>query len=431
MMLKKKLGLSISFILIIFPIYLWTLRMPLSMRFFDFNTITTSFGQLTGILGMAMLTIVIILSSRLKFLEKYFGGLDKVYFLHHFLGGLSLVFLLFHPVVLVLKFVKISLHTAALFFLPVNSGAVDFGIFALFFLILLLVFTFFTKFSYRTWKITHKFLGLAFFFAILHIFVVPSDISLFLPLTIYMGFLVLLGLSAFFYRTLFGKYLIKKLIYKVDEVNKLNDKVIEIVMSTKGERLKYQAGQYIFISFRNGGVSKDIHPFSITSGIFDSKLRITVKSFGKYTTRLRNLKIGAEAIIEGPFGVFSYLKNQNKNQVWIAGGVGITPFLSMLRSLKEKDYKIDLYYCVGTQSEIVFYEELKKISFENNNFRIIPVCGDVHGRIDIKTIKSISGNILEKDFFLCGPPLMMKGVRSLLLENNVRNENIHSEEFSF
>jgi predicted ferric reductase len=152
---------------------------------------------------------------------------------------------------------------------------------------------------------------------------------------------------------------------------------------------------------------------------------------GQYTAQLQNLKIGAEARIEGPFGVFSYLKSKNKEQVWIAGGIGITPFLSMAKSLIDKSYKIDLYYCVNTKSEMVFLEEFKKISFQNENFKIIPVCSDVDGRINIKIINKFSGNILKKDFFLCGPGAMMQGTRSILLENNVLSGNIHSEEFSF
>jgi predicted ferric reductase len=295
----------------------------------------------------------------------------------------------------------------------------------------LLIFTFFVKFPYKAWKITHKFLGLTFFFAVLHTFLIPSDVSLYWPLKIYMTVLVILGLITLFYRTLFGNMFPKKFKYVVDEIKKLNDRVIEISMSAVEDRMEFKAGQYIFISFKKGGLSREIHPFSISSGISDKKLRITVKSLGRYTARLQNLKLGTIATIEGPFGVFSYLNTSNKNQVWIAGGIGITPFLSMARSLTNQNYKIDVYYCVKTKSEMVFFEELEKISSQNRNLRIIPICSDTRGRLNTKTINSLSGNILGKDFFLCGPPAMMKSMKSILLEGGIPNRNIHSEEFTF
>ena len=430
-MKNRNIGIWAIFILIILPIILWILRMPLSERFSDSYSILTSLGQISGIIGMAMFIVVIILSSRLKFLENYFGGLNKIYFLHHFLGGVSLILLLFHPTILVIKFATISLHDAALFLLPGNNSAVTFGLVALLAMIILLVFTFFINFPYKTWKITHKFLGIAFFFAILHTFFVPSDVSLFLPLKIYMGFLVFVALFVFLYRTIFGNSVIKRYSYLVDRVKRLNDNVIEIVMSAKDETMNFQAGQYIFISFKADNINKEVHPFSISSGIFDEKLKIIVKSLGKYTNNLQNLKAGASAFIEGPFGVFSYLKSNYKNQIWIAGGIGITPFLSMAKSLKDNTYKIDLFYCVKNKDEIVSSEEFTKVVLANSNFRIIPFCSDLEGRINVQKIKNISGGISQKDFFLCGPPGMMKGLRLELLENDVSNENIHSEEFSF
>jgi len=430
-MKKDKLGIILIFLTIIIPIFLWILRMPLSTRFENFYMTIRSIGQILGIAGMSMFIVTMILSSRLKFLESYFGVLNKIYFWHHMFGGTSFIFLLFHPIVLVINILATSLQNAALFFLPVNNIEISFGIFSILALILMLVFTFFIILPYRTWKITHKFLGVAFFFGILHTFFITSDVSEYLPLKIYMVIFIFLGLIAYFYRTIFGSVIINKFKYNVDEVKKLNDKVVEIIMLSLDKKINFKAGQYIFIGFKGKNISTETHPFSISSGIFDEKLKIVVKSFGKYTTQLQNLKAGSKAIIEGPFGIFSYLNTKNKNQVWIAGGVGITPFLSMAKSLTNNEYKIDLYYCVNTKSEIVLLEDLTNISIKNNNFKVITLCSDTDGYINSKVISNHSGNLLEKDFFLCGPPQMMKGVRSQLLESGVHNNKIHSEEFSF
>ena len=428
---KKRVGISVIFILVIFPMFLWSLMMPLASRFGNFDMTATSLGEISGLLGMVLLTITIILSGRFKFMEPYFGGLDRIYFWHHFLGGIALISLLFHPIILAIRFFGVSLHEAAVFLSPGNGAAMDFGILGLLFLIILLIFTFFIKFPYKTWKITHKFLGVVFILAILHTFLIQSDVSMYWLLKIYMGILVLCGLGALFYRTIFGNILPKKFTYSVDEIKKLNGGIVEITMSARGERMGFKAGQYIFISFKNGGVGGEIHPFSISSSGSDKNLKIIVKSLGKYTARIQNLKLGATARVEGPFGIFSYTNTSNKNQIWIAGGIGITPFLGMARSLSGGDYKIDLYYCAKNSSEMVFLSEMEKISMQNKNFRIIKICSDTRGRLGVQTINALSGSILEKDFFLCGPLVMMKSMRKALLENGVPNKSIHSEEFNF
>ena len=430
-MKKEKIGVFIIFLLLLFTIFLWYLRMPLADRFLNFYAITTSLGQISGLVGMVLFIITIILSSRLQFFEDYFGGLNKVYFWHHFLGGISLILLLFHPIVLLIKFISVSLISAFLFLLPIGEMSITFGMIALLFMILLLYFTFFTNFRYRTWKVTHKFLGIAFFFAILHTFFVPSDVSLYLPMKIYMGFLVLLGILVFIYRTLFGKIFVPKFFYIVEKVNQLNEKVVEIIMFPQTEKLNFLPGQFIFLSFKGKGITREIHPFSISSGRFDNKLSVIVKNLGDYTAKLKNLRAGSMAIIEGPYGKFSYLNSCNNDQVWIAGGIGITPFLSMARSFRNNNFKIDLYYCSQTKDELVFFEELSNISNNKTNFRLVPFCADVKGHINIKTINNFSGDIKGKDFFLCGPPAMMRSLRSQLLVNGVARKNIHSEEFNF
>ncbi|MFA6273540.1 MAG: ferric reductase-like transmembrane domain-containing protein [Candidatus Paceibacterota bacterium] len=430
-MKKERVGAFVIFILLFLPIVFWVSRIPLIDRFDSFNPIITSIGQILGLVGMAMFVITIILSSRLKFLEDYFGGLNKIYFWHHFLGGFSLVFLLFHPMVLVLKFITTSLRSAALFFIPGTDLFITFGIIALLTLILLLIFTLFINFPYKTWKITHKFMGVVFFFAILHTFFIPSDVSLYLPMKIYMGFLVSLGILAYLYRTIFGSILVKKFFYTVDQINQLNDKVVEIVMSAKSERINFLPGQFIFISFRGEGISRESHPFSISSGVQEDKLKVIVKNLGDYTAKLGNLKTGIEAKIEGPFGKFSYLHSSSRDQVWIAGGVGITPFISMAKSFVNNNYKVDLYYCTQTEDEMIFSKEFSEISIKNSNFRLVPFCADIKGRISVQAIVNFSGNLLQKDFFLCGPPLMMKNIRSQLIGMDVSRKNIHSEEFNF
>src|SRR6185436_3048157 len=99
------------------------------------------------------------------------------------------------------------------------------------------------------------------------------------------------------------------------------------------------------LSIRAGEISNQFHPFSITSAPAERTLRITVKAIGDYTNALRRLlDEGAEAIVEGPFGSFSNAGLPQPRQIWAAGGIGVTPFLSMARSLGDGGPAVHFYY---------------------------------------------------------------------------------------
>ena len=106
----------------------------------------------------------------------------------------------------------------------------------------------------------------------------------------------------------------------------------EISMVPEHKPIKYKSGQFVFVRFYNQRLTKESHTFSIASKSNDETLRIVVKKLGDYTSNMEELKVGDKVAVEGPYGRFNY-KNYSRDQVWIAGGIGITPFLGMVRDL--------------------------------------------------------------------------------------------------
>ncbi len=335
--IKNNLGWLAILVLSFLPIFFWIATKSINTRFVSSTATLTSLGQITGLVGMAMFAIVLILSGRFKFLEDYFGGLNKIYLAHHLFGGVAFVLMLFHPLFLAGKYLFVSTKSAALFLLPSSDWPVNFGIFGLLFLIIFLVITFFIKLPYEKWKLSHKFLGFAFFLVGLHSFLIPSDISRSLPLRIYILSIAGIGLLVYVYRTILGFILVKKFTYVVQDIKYLDEKVVEIELSPQDKTLHFKPGQFAFVSFQSQDIGFETHPFSFTSSPFDRNLKIAVKNLGDFTAKLKNLKSGTIAKIEGPFGRF--LSQNFKDQIWIAGGIGITPFLSMARTLKERGGK--------------------------------------------------------------------------------------------
>ncbi len=434
--LKIHLGWIIIIILIIIPAIIWLLMMPLSLRFDGFVDDMISLGQLSGLLGTAMFALALILGARLKFFDKYLTGLSRVYVNHHRLGATAFSLLLFHPLFLTMRYVSFSLTSAAQFWLGSTGWSVVLGELSLFGLILLLVLTFFIKLHYNVWKNTHKYLGLAFFLGALHMFFIESDVSRNFYLRFYMLTLVAMGIIAYVFQTFLGKWLVKRYLYIVKEVKSISSEAVEITLSPFDlqKKIVYAPGQFVFINFNDRTVSVEQHPFSFLSAPQENTIKFGIKNLGDYTNKMKDITSGTLAKIEGPYGQFTYYNFSHKKQIWIAGGIGITPFISMAKDLalqaSRSEYIIDLYYCVRQPEELFWLNELLNVSQKCQNFHVYDYCSTVKGQINAKIINEQSGGLLDKDILFCGPSGMMKSLREQFKQLGVSSRFIHSDEFS-
>jgi len=416
-------GWFILSILSLIPAVIWMFSSP----YFSIR----SFGDVAGLCGMAMFSLVMILSARLKFFEKFFKGINESYTAHHFFGGLAFVLLLFHPLFLAYNYLLVSFNEAALFLLPGQSWPKNFGILGLFVMIVTLVITFYTKLKYQVWKFTHKFLGIAFIFAFLHTFFIGADIATNQVLKIYLFVLGILAIITYFYRTLFADYFVRVFEYIVKDVNQNKDNIWEIELTPRKKEIKFVPGQFGFVKFFSKELGKEPHPFSFSSA-GGNPLKIAVKELGDYTGKIGNLKLGDLVAVEGPFGAFSLKNHSNKKQVWIAGGVGVTPFLSMLRSVTEKDsdYKIYLYYSVKNENSLAFREEISEITQKYKNLKVNFWVTEERGFLTAKAVKEEILDLEERDVLICGPSLMMSALEKQLIDQGVNGKKIHMEEFT-
>jgi predicted ferric reductase len=427
---KSRIGIITIALLTAIPLVIWLTAQPLGSRFSSNAVALISLGQIFGLAGMTLFSINLILAARIDWMEKYFGGMNEVYNRHHLNGQYAFCLLLMHPLFLLISRLMSSLKIALLFIIPGNNLPNTLGIIALLSMMAVMILTLYKKPAYHIWKWIHKMMVVSFTGAVLHILLVQSDISRIAILKTYMLVLAALGLSAGTYRMLVGLGIVKDSVYTVVSVRALNDQVTEITMKPKGKPLKHKAGQFIFISFSG---MPEYHPFTISSPPSDDSILLTIKSSGDYTNKLPKLMPGAKAKIEGPFGVFTYANANYKEQIWVAGGIGITPYLSMARALKtdaaRESYKIDLYYSVKTEPEFVKLDELKEIESSGKFLRVIPWITEKSGFITFEDIMKLSNGLNNKDIYICGPGAMAGALKSQMKILKVPKENIHSEEF--
>jgi predicted ferric reductase len=403
---------------------------PFGSRFSDFVTICTSIGQILGLMGITLFSINLILAGRSKFLDRYFNGLDKVYAHHRMIGSLAFSMMLFHPIFLMIKYLAISTKEAALFFVPFINVPITWGIISLLIMIILIVFTLYIKLKYHIWKISHKFMTVAFIFAIFHTFHISSDISRNNFLRYYILLFALVGIILSIRQAFLNKVLVKKLKYKIKEVKGLNKDIVSIEMSPVENKIKFQPGQFVFVSFDDKNTTRESHPFSIASSPNENNFKLVIKNFGDFTSKLSILSTNTDVLVEGPYGNFSFNNIKNKNQVWIAGGIGITPFLSMSKSLDDS-YDVSLYYCVKEDNEAVLLDEFTKIQEINKNFKIKLWISSKNGFINANIISSEIGELGGKDIFMCGPSVFMNSLNEQFIVLKVEKNKIHYENFNF
>jgi predicted ferric reductase len=388
-------------------------------------------GDMLGLTGFAMFAVVIILSGRTKFIERFFNGVNDGYTAHHFFGGLAFVLLLFHPLLLAYDYLLVSVQAAAMFLLPSADWAQIFGTIALTVMTATLVITFYMKIRYQIWKFSHKFMGLAFGFAFFHVFFIGGDVGLNYGLKIYLLILSVLAIIIYFYRSLFSSFLVKTYQYVIEDVKPFEDKIWEASLKpANGKAIRFEPGQFAFVKFSSKVLSREAHPFSFSSPDGEN-LKIAIKEAGDYTKKIGGLTKGEIADIEGPFGIFSFKNIENQKQIWVAGGVGITPFLSMLRSLGQADqnYKIDFYFSVRDKSCIAFKEEIESIAKINKNLNVIFWTSDTNGFISAEKIKLRTSDIMQRDILICGPDAMMLALKNQFLRMGLKKEEVHTEEF--
>jgi predicted ferric reductase len=430
---RRFLGPLIIGLIALFPAGVWLFMEPLGGRFDSLGTAMLSFGQLAALTGMALFSINLILSAKFRVVENLFNGLNRVYIDHHRTGGLAFILLLAHPLFLSLQYLTTSLGAAFSFLVDFDDLDLLLGKIGLITMIIVLGITFYTYWKYEYWKMSHRFMGLAFFLGGLHAFLIESDISENLFLRYYMLGLAGIGLISYIWHSLAKSDQYKEIVFKVDSVKEAAANVTEIKLVPEKQAFSFLPGQFGFIRFMQEGIPVESHPFSLITPLSGGGFNLGIKAVGDFTTAVKNLRTGTSARVEGPHGVFSYLLTESKRQIWMAGGIGITPFLSMARDLNlhgRKEYKIDLFYSVRSSGEATFLDELSEIIKNNPVFSVYPFFSNSQGFISAEFIKKTLGDIEDHDIFLCGPPVFMASLREQFVAKGVPNDKIYSEEFS-
>jgi len=238
------------------------------------------------------------------------------------------------------------------------------------------------------------------------------------------------GLGFYFYRELLARLFLSLHDYQVDTVREVDEGLVEIAMRPVGRGMTFVPGQFamIYLEAKDGWHR---HPFTISSAPHEDVVRFTVKALGDYTSRLQELvEPGMPAVIGGPHGRFSHWKGTDR-QVWIAGGVGVAPFLSWLRALDgDLSHRVDFFY--SADGEAPFADEIRAIAARHESLHVHLIDTGVDGRLTPeRVLGAADGNRGGLSVFMCGPRGMVRSFQTSLRAAGVPARRIHREHFDW
>lgn len=238
----------------------------------------------------------------------------------------------------------------------------------------------------------------------------------------------------------------KQYTYSVTKIDRNAADVVVIDMADKKGRpvFDFKPGQYVMVSYKNEkGVVPDKHAFSIASAPSQKdRLTLGIKILGNFTQGIAKLKVGDDIFVSGPFGDFVFDDKKHKDLVMIAGGIGITPFMSAMRYATDTGLpnKLSLLYSNRTLAGTLFMQEIREMQERNANLRALFSVTDealpgnapdiIGERLSGQVISETLGGFDGKTFFLCGPKGFMEAMKNELRVRGATADQIAMEEFS-
>jgi len=420
-------GVTLLAVVALANIVLWLLARPNGQPTGRF------IGELCGAEAVLLFSCSLVLATLLAPIERAFGGLDRVALWHRraAIGGVLLLI----P--------HVALVSAAPDRYATSFGHA-LGDVALVGLLILTLWALapslraarwpgvirrMARASYQRWLTAHRLTGLFVMVAVVHGAIV--DPMLHRSTLLLVVFLVVggVGTGAYLYRELFARYFVPIYDYTVVDVQRLNKTTLTVTLSPMRRSLSFTPGQFVFVALGGAG-GWERHPFSVSSSPSDSRLEVTIKASGDYTRELYDkLRPGVPAKLAGPFGGFDY-RAGGRDQIWIAGGIGVTPFLSWTRSIDGRfDRSVDFYYSVAHADDAVYLDEFRAVSDRHPSLRVHLVCADADGMLTPDQVIRAVPSGTSPWVYMCGPPPMMKAFSAGLHRHGISKSRVRWEQF--
>jgi len=401
------------------------------------------FSVALGFAGLAMMCLQFVLTARFRWLKAPYGS-DIVYYFHRQISLVAFAIVLAHPLIL---FIEDPARLALLNIFAAPWRA-RFGVTAVLALIVLVAISLWRvrfRIHYDAWRIWHGILATAAVsLAMAHVVLVGHYVSVPWKMVLWIGYgSFWVGLLA--YVRVLKPWLELRRPYIVTQVKPERGNAWTIAVRPDGHAgMTFEPGQFAWLTLRSSPFADREHPFSFSSSAADTgELAFTIKERGDFTRRVGQVRPGERAYLDGPHGAFTTDRhNHAVGFVFIAGGVGITPLMSMLRTLADREDRrpLTLIYANRDWEGVIFREELEALEASGRlALRVVYVLEQPpeawSGERGFVTAEILRRHLPpgaqrnQYEIFICGPQPMMDAVERALVGLGVAVGDIHTERF--
>jgi predicted ferric reductase len=391
---------------------------------------------LSGLLSLALMSLAMLLATRPVWLEAPLGGMDRIYRTHKWAGILGIGLAAAHWLVEmgddILKSMigregRLPKDRVAGFHEILRDLAEDMGEWAIYAVLLMLAITLWRRFPYRAWRLVHRAMPVLYLVLACHaILLAPRDYWR-QPAGALVAALVAAGSYAAFRALAGGIGRTRRHAATLVTIEQAAPEVTSVRCRVGDDWPGHRPGQFAFVTFdaREGG-----HPFTIANADSgDGTLGFQIKALGDYTgTLARRLAVGQPVSIEGPYGCFDLDRcDARARQIWIAGGIGVTPFLAWLEALSRGRARApvaELHYCTRDGATDPFVGRLQALCTQLPSIRLTVHDARAGDRLQAEALGDAAG----VEVWFCGPSGLTEALRAGLARLGQR-PLFHQEAF--
>ncbi len=427
-------GIAVYFLLAMAPVLLMLVGHGRPPR-----TMLREFSVAIAFAGLSVMGLQLLLAARFKALKAPYG-IDAVYHFHREVSLVALGLVALHPVLLVIDD-PATLELFRFFSAPVRAR---FALLSLAATVLVVVLSYFRgrlRLDYETWRRSHGALAVVLLAAaVVHVELVGYYVSTPAKRVLWLLYptvwVLVLG-----WTRIARPYLMLRRPWRVAQVREERGRAWTLRLEpSHAAPFSFDPGQFVWLHLRHSPFAMAEHPFSISSSAQDSSaIEVTVKELGDFTARIGDVTLGELAYVDGPYGQFSVDRHRARAYGFIVGGVGITPVMSMLRTMaaRRDTRPLVLLYAASSLEEMTFREEIETLAAGvlNLDFVAVPARPEpgwtgASGFVTQELIERTFGpGRTEFEYFVCGPEPMMRAVSVALGASGVHASQIRYELF--
>ncbi|MFW5748494.1 MAG: ferric reductase-like transmembrane domain-containing protein [Chloroflexota bacterium] len=391
-----------------------------------------------GFVGLALMGVQFVPTARLRAISNVFA-MDEIYRYHKLAAVFGFLFVLAHPLILFL-FNPTTVHLLNPFTAPTRAIMGLVSLLAASGLVITSIFRQPLGIRYEVWRWIHIILALTVVItAMLHILGVNYYLSMPGQRILWVGLTGLWVVMILNNRAVKPAAMLRKP-YKVTDIQSERDQTWTLTLQPDGhDGMRFMPGQFVWLTVGGTPFNPNAHPFSIASSADKPReIKLTIDEVGDFTSRISEVPIGETVYLDGPHGSFSFDIHDAPGYVFLAGGIGSPPIMSMLRTMADRDIQKPAWLVYGNPDleSVTYRDELESLQ-QKLNLTVIYVLEQPPERWQGET-GFITADILDRhlpenrdemNYFICGPIPMIDVVTQALDDIGISKQRVFTEEY--